>query len=190
MTSLKGQFLVATPELLAPIFTQSVILMLDHTAEGAAGVVLNRLTESTINSVAPEVFGEESDWEKWISLGGPVPGPLIVLHTLEELADETILPGVYSTVDAEKVLELVRRKVEPSLTIANYSGWTGGQLEGEMGEGSWVVVPATLELVFWEGLGVGGIELWRVLTKKYEGSRWANLLGIKSRELPPDPRLN
>src|SRR3954468_7502112 len=109
MTSLKGQLLVATPQLLAPIFTRSVILMLDHSEEGAAGGILNRPTEANVASIAEQVFKDASDWDKPISLGGPVPGPLIVLHSLEELADQTVLPGVFSTVDAEKVRELVRR---------------------------------------------------------------------------------
>src|SRR5262249_40524889 len=97
MTSLKGHLLVATPELLAPIFTHSVILMLDHSEGGAAGLIINRPTEATVTAIAEQVFEEASDWDKPISLGGPVPGPMVVLHTVEELADQEVLPGVYST---------------------------------------------------------------------------------------------
>lgn len=184
MRSLKGHLLLATPELLAPIFTRSVILMLDHSSEGAAGVVINRPTDATVASIAEQVFEESSDWDKLISLGGPVPGPMIVLHTLEELSDQEILPGVYSTVDAAKVRDLLRRQVEPSLTLANYSGWSAGQLEGEIAEGSWVTLEARPDLVFWEG----DDDLWKVVTREFNSRRLTDMLRI--RELPADPRVN
>jgi putative transcriptional regulator len=184
MTSLKGHLLVATPQLLAPIFARSVILMLDHSGEGAAGLILNRPTEADVASIAEQVFEEASDWDKPISLGGPVPGPLIMLHAVEEFADQTILPGVFSTVDADKVRALVRSKAEPSLTVANYSGWSSGQLEGEIATGSWVTLPARPALVFWDGAG----DLWKAVTKEYNGRRLTDLLGIRG--LPEDPRVN
>ena len=184
MRSLKGHLLLATPELLAPIFNRSVILMLDHSCEGAAGVVINRLTDSTVASIAEQVFEEPNPWEKLINLGGPVPGPMVVLHTMEEFSDQEILAGVYSTVDASKVRELLRIQVEPSLTLANYSGWSPGQLEGEIAEGSWITVPARSDLVFWEG----DDDLWKFVTKEYHGRRLTDLLRI--REMPADPRAN
>lgn len=184
MTSLKGHLLVATPELLAPIFARSVILMLDHSGTGAAGVILNRPTDATVAAIAEQVFEEPSDWEKPISLGGPVPGPLLVLHAVEDLADQEVLSGVFSTVDAAKVRDLVRRQAEPSLTVANYSGWSPGQLEGEIAEGSWVTLPARPGLVF----GDAPEDLWEAVMKEYHGLRLASLLGLRG--LPDDPRAN
>lgn len=184
MTSLKGHLLVATPELLAPIFTRGVILMLDHSGDGAAGVILNRPTEATVAAVAEQVFEEASDWTKPISLGGPVPGPLLVLHTVADLADQTVLPGVFSTVDAAKVRALVRRQAEPSLTLANYAGWSPGQLEGEIAEGSWVTLPARIPLIFHDAPD----ELWETVMKEYRGLRLSSLLGLRG--MPDDPRSN
>lgn len=184
MTSLKGHLLVATPELLAPIFARSVILMLDHSETGAAGVILNRPTEATVAAVAEQVFEEPSDWDKPISLGGPVPGPFLVLHTDEALADQQVIPGVYSTVDAAKVRDLVRRKGEPALTVANYSGWSPGQLEGEIAEGSWVTLPARAALVFRDTPD----DLWEAVMKEYNGLRLTSMFGIRG--LPDDPRAN
>lgn len=184
MKFLKGQLLVATPELLAPIFTRGVILMLDHSGGGAAGVILNRPTEATVTAIAEQVFEEASDWDKPIHLGGPVPGPLLLLHTVEDLADLEVLPGVFSTTDAAKVRDLVRRKVEPSLTVANYAGWSAGQLESEIAMGSWVTLPARPELVFWDGAG----DLWKRVMNEVNGRWLTDLLG--GRRPPDDPRLN
>ena len=49
--------------------------MLDHSEEGAAGVILNRPTEADVAAIAEQVFEEPSDWDKPISLGGPCRGP-------------------------------------------------------------------------------------------------------------------
>jgi putative transcriptional regulator len=184
MDSLKGHLLIATPQLIAPIFARSVILMIEHSGTGAAGLILNRPTEATVASIADQIFEEPSDWEKAICLGGPVPGPMIVLHALEELSDQEVIPGVFSTVDAAKVTELVRTKPEPALTVANYSGWAPGQLEGEIETGSWVTLPARLELVFWDGAG----DLWRAVMKEYNARQLSSFLRL--RDVPDDPTVN
>src|SRR5262245_32217130 len=130
MNSLKGHLLIAAPSLLTPFFTRTVILMLEHNDEGALGVVLNRPTEATVSDIAEKVFEEPFEWEKPIRIGGPVPGPLMVLHTVEDQSDQEVMPGLYSSVEASKVQEVLRRRSDPCLVIANYSGWGPGQLEG------------------------------------------------------------
>lgn len=184
MKSLKGHLLVASPELMSPFFTKTVILMLDHSSEGASGVVLNRPTEATITVVSEQVLQESFAWDKPIRLGGPVGGPLMVLHNQESLADDTILPGVFSTIEAEKVEEAIRLKVEPSLIIANYAGWGPGQLEGEIQEDSWLILPARVEHIFWPDEE----DLWKAVVQEIQSSTLGRFLGL--RELPEDPSMN
>ena len=182
MQSLKGHLLVATPQLNAPIFSRSVLLMLEHTEEGAAGVILNRPTDATITDVSERIFEERFEWEKAVSLGGPVPGPLMVLHTLEGLADQETIAGVYNTVDSDKIQQLLRSKSEPMLIVANYAGWGPGQLEGEIEEDSWLSTPATSRHVFWEG----DDDLWDVVIKEIKSAELARLFHLRT--LPDDPR--
>src|SRR3954468_22224733 len=85
MNSLKGHLLIATPDLLAPLFARSVILIIDHDEEGAMGVILNRPTEASVSDLAGKIFEEDFSWEKPLHLGGPVSGPLMVLHALPDL---------------------------------------------------------------------------------------------------------
>jgi putative transcriptional regulator len=184
MKSLKGQLLIATPHLLAPFFTRSVILMLEHNEEGAMGVILNHPTDATISDIAEAVFQESFEWDKTLCLGGPVPGPLMVIHALEDLADQEVLSGVFSTIEASKVQEAIRRRAEPSLVIANYSGWGPGQLEGEFDLDSWLILPATVEYTFW----TGSKDLWDVVVKEVNAKKLSEFLGL--REMPPDPSLN
>jgi putative transcriptional regulator len=185
MKSLKGHLLVATPELLAPFFTRTVILMFEHSEEGAAGVVLNRPTEATVTDLSEQVFEERFEWAKPIHLGGPVPGPLMVIHTVEGLSDREILGGVYSSIDASHVQQVIRGRTEPSLIVANYAGWGPGQLESEIAEGSWSSAPATAEHVFW----AGAEDLWDAVIKQIHAAPpLAGLLGL--RNVPEDPTVN
>lgn len=184
MESLKGHLLVASPKLITPVFTKTVLLMLEHTEEGAAGVILNRPTDATVSDIAERIFDEPYVWDKPVSLGGPVPGPLMVVHAEEGLSDQEILPGVYNTVDSDKIREILRNKAEPSLILANYAGWGPGQLEGEFEEDSWLTLPASLRHVFWEGEA----DLWDVVIKAINAAQLSKLLGLKN--APDNPAVN
>ncbi len=184
MRSLKGHLLIASPSLLASFFTRTVILMLDHSEEGAAGVVLNRPTEATISDISETVFARPNDWAKPLNLGGPVSGPLMVLHEVEDLSDQEVIPGVYNAVEISKVREAVMGRLEPSLILANYAGWGPGQLESEFGVDSWLTLPATRDHVFWAGSG----DLWDVVVKAINARKLSEFLNL--REVPSDPSLN
>ena len=184
MQSLKGHLLIASPSLEGSFFARTVILMLDHDEEGAAGVVLNRPTEATVSDVAESIFSAPFDWDKPLNLGGPVDGPLMVIHRMEDLADQEILDGVFNSVEVGKVREVVEARAEPSLIVVNYSGWGPGQLEGEFGVDSWLTLPATAEHVFWDEAR----DLWEVVVKGVNARKLSEFLGIK--EVPPDPNFN
>lgn len=184
MTTLKGHLLVASPGLLDPNFARSVLLMFEHNKQGAAGLILNRPTVATISDIAEQVFSEPFDWDKPLNIGGPVVGPLLVVHTDEELSDREVIDGLFTTIDAAKVQVLLRQKVEPSLILANYAGWGPGQLEAEIKEGSWLLTAATPDLVF----GTDNDEDWAAIVLEIESRVLPKILGI--REVPEDPSLN
>lgn len=185
LKTLKGQFLAAAPSLLDPNFFRSVVLIFEHSAEGAAGIVINRAMDATITEISEQVFEEPFDWDKPIFLGGPVPGPLMILHGEADLADQEVLPGVYSTVEADKVREVLRRKAEPSLIVANYAGWGPGQLEAEMAQDSWIPTPASADQLFADEPE----DLWEhVSTQSADPLDLADLLGL--RLVPEDPSSN
>jgi|SRR5262245_617222 putative transcriptional regulator len=184
MESLRGHLLIATPQLVTPIFAHSVILMLDHNEEGAMGIILNQPLNTTITELAGKIFEEDFEWNKPLSLGGPVPGSMIVLHSTEELADREIIPGVFVTLEASKVQQIIQQRSEPSLVIANYAGWGPSQLEGEFDRDSWLTLPATFEHVFW----TGEKDLWKVVVNEVKAKRLSEFLGLKT--LPADPSLN
>lgn len=184
MNSLKGHLLIARHYMTDPNFAKSVVLIFDHSDEGAAGVIINRPTDATIEGISQQAFEEPIEWEKPIGLGGPVPGPLVALHQREDLSDQEILPGLYSTADATKLVVLAREQVEPSRFLANYAGWGPGQLESEMAEGSWLQWPASLDLVFC----ADETELWKEVVQRLHRDQLATMIGLS--EPPDDPRLN
>ncbi len=113
MQSLKGHFLIAAPHLDTPVFARSVILMLDHNQDGAMGLILNQPINTLITDLAGRIFEEGFEWDKPLHLGGPVPGSLIVLHTLESLGDHEIIPGVFVTLEASSVQQIIRQRPNP-----------------------------------------------------------------------------
>ena len=184
MSTLKGHLLIAAPQLQSPIFGRSVILMLEQNKDGALGIILNQQISTTMTDLSGTIFVEDFEWEKPISLGGPVASSLLMLHTNETLADEEIISGVFITTDGAKVQELIEERPEPSLVVANYSGWGPGQLDGEIRRDSWLVLPATFEHVFWSGEK----ELWNVALNQVKTRNLTDLLGL--RVVPFDPARN
>ncbi len=184
MTSLKGRLLIAAPSLRTPFFERTVILMLEHSETGAMGLVLNRETNASVSDIAEQALDESLPWDKPVSLGGPVPGPLMVLHTRADLSDAEVIPGLYSSVDAEKVRALLRDLAEPSRVVVNYAGWGPGQLENEIEEESWLSCPAAAEFVFWSR----NDDLWHAAVREVSSNNLTKVLGLK--EIPSDPTWN
>ena len=184
MSSLNGHLLIASPRLQDSFFTKSVILLLAHSDEGAAGLVINRPTEATVSDLSESIFKGSFAWEKSISLAGPVSGPLVVLHQESRFADHEVVPGVFSTVHDSKVRQALKSRVEPSVVAINYSGWGPGQLEKEMEDDSWDVIPATPALIF------AGLEfdLWKAASRQVHTQKLHDLVNI--REFPDHPSWN
>jgi putative transcriptional regulator len=184
MQSLKGHLLIATPQLNSPLFTRSVILMLEHNDQGAMGVIVNQPINTMVTDLAGKIFEEDFEWNKPLHLGGPVPGSLIILHAREDLGDYEIIPGVFVTLEGSAVQAIIRDRTEPSLVIANYSGWAPGQLEGEFNWDSWITLPASPEFVFW----TGEKDLWNMVVNQVNARKLSDFLGL--RDYPADPTLN
>ena len=180
MQSLKGQLLIAGPSLLDPNFRRTVVLVGEHTDEGALGVVLNRASEATVEDAVPELAALIDD-EELVHVGGPVqPSAIVVVADFAdpEQAGALILDSVGflpAEVDPDTIGELHRVRV-----FAGYAGWGPGQLDEELDEGSWIVAPALAEDVF-----TGDPEeLWSDVLRRKGGP--FQVLAL----MPPDPSAN
>ncbi len=147
---LKGQLLLDSGQLRGSFFQRTVVLICQHDAEGAFGLVLNRTTG---NSVGDMIVADLPDSLKAYPLymGGPVqPSALSFLHTDTFLTEANVMPNLSLGHSIDDLVELgeafsATRKLK---LFAGYAGWSPGQLEDEMKRKAWLKYPASLELVF------------------------------------------
>lgn len=182
-TSLAGNFLVASPYLTDPNFTKTAVLMLQHEEGGALGVVVNRPADKTVREVWEMIDADPCDSDAIIYQGGPVPGPLVAVHTHPDLAEHEVLPGLYTTIERDAVDQVVRHEAGQFRLFSGNSGWGSGQLEGELKVGGWLKWPASIEDVFSDPE-----TLWERLTSKIGVSIIAPQIDPK--RVPKDPRMN
>jgi putative transcriptional regulator len=178
--SLKGHLLVASPALVDPNFRRAVVLVGEHTEDGALGVVLNRPSETTVREALPELTTLVHAPEH-VYVGGPVqPSAIVVMADFAdpERAGSLVLESVGffpAEVDLDEIGEILRARV-----FAGYAGWGPGQLDDELEEESWIVEPALPEDVF----TAEPDELWASVLRR-KGGPYA-VLAL----MPPDPSLN
>lgn len=145
MPSLKGSLLVAAPLLDEPTFHRTVIYMLQHTDEGALGLVLNRPTnEDELPGLDPWMY--ELSQPQVIFDGGPVQSnTLIGVAAMDEAGTYEAfaqLDGLLGTVDLAKLPTDIAEGLQELRLFRGYAGWGPGQLEGELVEGAWLVLGA------------------------------------------------
>jgi len=147
----KGVLLVASPLLSDPNFHQAVLLIIEHGRGGTVGLILNRPTNMLLSEALPD-FTVLKRTNHRLFTGGPVEQTqLVLLFRLTQLLPNTrqIVAGVY--VGTPRVLERIMTQPKTSETFrafAGFSGWAPGQLEHEMLEGAWGILPSDTFNIF------------------------------------------
>ena len=134
--SLRGQLLIASPALGDSNFRKTVILVAEHTPDGAMGLVLNRRTPAAVADAAPHLVGLAGiDASVWI--GGPVDrGSVFVLADFEEPEEAgSIVLWDIGLLPPEADPELFEASTRQARVFAGYAGWGPGQLEGAQPRG-------------------------------------------------------
>jgi putative transcriptional regulator len=184
-----GRLLVATPLLSDPNFRRAVVLIVEHEeVQGTLGVVLNR----------PTTVGVDRVLEQWTDLatepsvvfkGGPVAPNSALALALIPGKDEPLgwraLDGApalarLGLLDLDTPPKLLAPAITSLRVYAGYAGWSPGQLEAEIDEGAWYVLPAQPADVFAAEPG----ELWRQVLRRQDG----DLAFVAT--YPDDPTLN
>jgi putative transcriptional regulator len=133
----RGKLLVASPLLLEPVFHRSVILLLEDNDEGAFGLILNHESDESVEAHLPG-WGRLAAGSGTIHIGGPVEPAAGLALAPARSSDDAMLPGL-TMIDLESEPEANLTSVR---IYAGYTGWAPGQLDFELEEGSWYVVPA------------------------------------------------
>ena len=179
---LKGQLLLDSGQLRGSFFQRTVVLICQHDAEGAFGLVLNRDTGTSAGDMIVADLPEALKKCR-VFLGGPVqPSALSFLHSDAFIADANVLPNLSLGHSLDNLAE-IGESFSPTQKIkmfAGYAGWSPGQLEDEIKRDAWLTHPASLELVFDENPD----RLWqKILCDK--GWKYRLLA-----QMPEDPSLN
>ncbi|MGD8361921.1 MAG: YqgE/AlgH family protein [Gemmatimonadota bacterium] len=180
MKSLRGQLLISSGGLYDPNFRHTVVLIGEHNADGALGVVLNRALNVTVEQAVPPLSDLVPPGAPLFQ-GGPVrpESPVLLAELADpELVDIPVLGSVGFLVG--DVSKDIRPSVLRARVYAGYSGWGPGQLEAEMAGDSWIIEAAGVEDVFTDEPEL----LWsRVLERK--GGEYRRLS-----RMPYDPSMN
>jgi len=179
--SLAGALLLAHPGLKDPNFRQSVILLSAHTREdGALGVVINRPLGKKLGEVK-EDFANGLLEDVPLYQGGPVQPEQLLLAAWEwcaEMGTFKLSFGI-SAGQAESMLLSGAERLEIR-GFVGYSGWSAGQLEGELYQDTWVVSPMSSG----------------VLRTLEDGQMWRNVMlevrpeFVVMTDTPEDPSAN
>ncbi len=180
--SLRGKLILASPILRDPNFLRTVVLIAEHTEEGAMGLVLNRPAKTTVGEAVPDLAWLSGEGAP-VYVGGPVAETaVIVLAEFDEpelagaLVDEDLGFIGSDADDPERLDGAIRR----ARVFAGHAGWGPGQLEGELEEEAWIVEPPRRDEIFTEDPA----DLWAAVLRR-KGQRYALLA-----TMPLDPSLN
>ena len=147
-------FLVALPQLTDPNFRRSVILLTSHADDGAMGFVVNRPIPATVAEV---LEGLDLPWmgasDEPVWSGGPVGQQSgFVLYggapADDDAAAEEVVPGLWLSASLDTLRSLGLRPPSRFRLLLGYAGWSPGQLESEVLEGAWMVLPPDPGLLF------------------------------------------
>jgi len=153
--SLAGHLLIATPVIQESCFARSVIYMCAHNEAGAMGMIINYPVDNiNIKEIFDqlEIVRQAQARDLPVHFGGPVEANRgFIVHSAEYASDESLIrkDGIAVTASIS-VLKALAEGSGPAqgLLVLGYAGWASGQLELEIEGGSWIVVPATKQLVF------------------------------------------
>ena len=168
---LTGRLLVATPKMEDSTFAQSVIFLVAHDDSGSLGVIVNE-------PVKDVTFGELFDLMRQshqdlagkltVHFGGPVePRVGFVLHSKDfMLAQHELAAGDMAVTTDPEMLAAIAKGRGPAKYIVTlgYAGWGPGQLETEMQQGDWLVVPSDPDLIF----APDSQQIWRRAIAKHQ----------------------
>jgi putative transcriptional regulator len=150
-TSLAPTLLVSMPQLVDPNFAKTVVLLCEHNAEGAFGLVINRPSET---SAAQAVHlspppARDSGLPLWF--GGPVEpqrGWILMAEMPYDAEAVEVADGLFLSTSPALLRRLIEEGLPRARVLTGYAGWGAGQLDAELASSAWLTADIELDLVF------------------------------------------
>lgn len=160
--SLSGQLLISKPAVHADAFDGTITLLLEHNAEGALGLILNRPSELLIEDAFPAWHRVASE-PAVVFAGGPVERNSLIAIGATPEADGELVFGLH-TLDLDEPAD-AESPIDRTRIFAGYAGWGPGQLEGEIANQAWWVVDGLVSDLFSDD----PLELWAGVLRRNGG---------------------
>lgn len=147
----QNYFLIAMPALSDINYSKAVVFIEEHNENGAIGLIINKPLQLNIGNMMDHLdipITDTSIIEQTVFMGGPVGQDQgFVLHppTKESESDNAI------AISASKdILRKIATGKGPKDFIISlgYSGWAPGQLELEVQNNDWLLVPCNPDILF------------------------------------------
>ena len=123
-----------------PYFEETLIVLCQYSEEGALGVIINRMSNLSLNDILRQIELPNVEKEKSVLWGGPVKNGVCFV-VFEGSITPTDGWSIQSQIAISPSLELLKQRItnnQPFDLIIGYSGWGPGQLENEITKGSWL----------------------------------------------------
>ena len=154
------------PQLADPNFRRTVILLCEHSADGAWGLILNRPTGKTAGTSSSSRRRLQQDTGLEIWTGGPVEAQRGALLLPEEPLGEDafeVSPGMFVSSSADFLRRLIEGPpVDQARLIMGYAGWGPLQLDHELTESSWLISDVARDIVF----ETNSAEMWEAAIRR------------------------
>ena len=177
-TALAGSLLLAHPSMRDPNFRRAVVLLSAHDEKGAMGVVMNHPLNKRLGQLNAE-FALSPLADVPLFHGGPVQTEQLLICAWKFHEDQSGFQLMFG-IDPSKAIELHAEEGTHLRAFLGYAGWTGGQLESELQQNTWVVTPLVVELM----KATPDESLWRSILTEINHD-WKLLV-----DEPDDPSLN
>ena len=154
MKSLSNSFLINMPHLNQdPIFGQSLIYICEHNEEGTMGLIINKPFQQDQSSSILKDIGLKKIYKKHnVYFGGPVsPEKGFILHDCNYKKNGALLIENTAALScSDEIISDIKQGAGPNKfrLVMGYSGWDAGQLEKELENGDWMIMPSSEDLIF------------------------------------------
>jgi putative transcriptional regulator len=149
--SLAGFLLVAAPGVQDPVFSRSVCMIVEHSDEHTIGIMLNKplaIDTKLLWSQLLDGVEKPVNLLGHVNFGGPTNGPVLAIHDNKQLAEGGNDQGIYLSAQAETLKKIAQDSPDHCRIFVGHSVWSVSQLETEIVDGKWHILPAVPELVF------------------------------------------
>ena len=112
-------------------------------------------------------------------IGGPLSGPIVALHQIRDYAEAETGEGIYVAAQKHHLVDLIRDQDEPCRLIVGHVGWHPEELEAEISNGTWHVIPASVDDVF-----ASANDMWPSIIRRATNSSLAKWIGLSDANAP------